>query len=328
MASPRPAGKLGFMSQLDTRTQSADPAERGLQTPPASRETVERWLVVGLDGRAHDADALALAQWLRSALGGQLLLAHVCPPAPPGRGMDIFEAHELVKGRHLLSRTRRKLRVSSESALLEPMPADAGLSSLARERGAELLVLGSSHRGAVGRIVPGGVASQLLSHAPCAIAVAPVGIATRELGAPARIGVAYDTTGASDVALRAAADAAQRLGASLSLYHAFHPVPEGDAWAEFRGHLEQFAQSILECGLKQLPPEIKATARVLEGHAAEAVSHAADADGVDLLYVGSRGYGPLREAVLGGVAGGLLHTSRVPLVIVPRSLGGGADHAD
>lgn len=294
---------------------SSRPTE--LAADSAARQPEETWVIVGLDGRAHDADALALAEWLQPALGGRLLLAHVCPPAPPGVGMVQVEAHELAQGSHLLSRARRGLRVSSEIALLKPTSASAGLANLARERGARLLILGSSHRGAVGRIVPGGVASQLLAHAPCAIAVAPVGFATQELGELSRIGVAYDTTRASDVALHAAAQAAKRVGASLHLYHAFYPVPGGDAWDEFRANMEEFARSILDCGLTQVDSETTASARAIEGHAAEAVAEATRADRVDLLYVGSRGYGPLREAVVGGVSGGLLQTSVVPLVIVP-----------
>lgn len=74
----------------------------------------------------------------------------------------------------------------------------------------------------------------------------------------------------------------------------------------------------LERGLAQLPAALEATSTVLEGHTAEVISQAAAHDEVGLLYVGSRGYGPLREALLGGVAGGLLRTARCPLMIVPR----------
>jgi hypothetical protein len=38
-----------------------------------------------------------------------------------------------------------------------------------------------------------------------------------------------------------------------------------------------------------------------------------------MLFVGSRGYGPLREALFGGVAGALLIAARCPLVIVSGS---------
>ena len=58
---------------------------------------------------------------------------------------------------------------------------------------------------------------------------------------------------------------------------------------------------------------------MLTGNAAAVIAEAADDDDVSLLYVGSRGYGPLREAVFHGVAGSLLRAARCPLVIVPPS---------
>ena len=149
--------------------------------------------------------------------------------------------------------------------------------------------------------MPGGVASHLLAHAPCAIAVAPSGYAKLAQGSISRIGVAYDGTSEADLALAEAAGAATRLRAPLHLYHAMHAISKDPAWDKFRGYTEDFAQGILDTGLKQLPPELEATSTVLEGDVAEVFAEAASSDDVALLYVGSRGYGPLREALFGGV---------------------------
>ena len=64
------------------------------------------------------------------------------------------------------------------------------LYDLAEERGAALLVLGSSHHGAIGRIALGSTADRLLHGAPCAVAVAPVGFAERMRGID-RVGAAF-----------------------------------------------------------------------------------------------------------------------------------------
>ena len=40
---------------------------------------------------------------------------------------------------------------------------------------------------------------------------------------------------------------------------------------------------------------------------------------VDLLFVGSRGYGPLRRALLGGVSGALVRDAGCPVIIIPRT---------
>jgi nucleotide-binding universal stress UspA family protein len=56
--------------------------------------------------------------------------------------------------------------------------------------------------------------------------------------------------------------------------------------------------------------------RVLEG---APLDHLAEQSReLDLLVVGSRGYGPLRRVLLGGVSGALLQTAACPVVVVPR----------
>ena len=40
---------------------------------------------------------------------------------------------------------------------------------------------------------------------------------------------------------------------------------------------------------------------------------------LDLLVVGSRGYGPLRRALLGGVSGRIIRIAPCPVVVTPRS---------
>ena len=111
------------------------------------------------------------------------------------------------EGRQLLARAAASQHDHVEIELIEPAPAAQGLATIAAECDDCVLVLGSSHRGPIGRIVPGGVASLLLSCAPCAIAVAPVDYAEHTPAAISRIGVAYDGTSEADQALAKAAEA-------------------------------------------------------------------------------------------------------------------------
>ena len=39
---------------------------------------------------------------------------------------------------------------------------------------------------------------------------------------------------------------------------------------------------------------------------------------VDLLVIGSRGYGPLRSVLLGGVSGRVIRDAACPVIVVPR----------
>jgi nucleotide-binding universal stress UspA family protein len=43
-----------------------------------------------------------------------------------------------------------------------------------------------------------------------------------------------------------------------------------------------------------------------------------DQEDVDLLFCGSRGCGPVRRVLLGGVSARLVRRARSPLVVVPR----------
>jgi nucleotide-binding universal stress UspA family protein len=275
-------------------------------------------VVVGIDGTAHDADALALARTLQAALAGELVIAHAVPPPPLGRGMTEYTALARREGRELLSRAAEGSSASTLTRLLETWPAAAALAQLARDHQAAILVVGSSHRGPLGRIVPGSTASHLLARGPCTIAVAPVGHASRPPASISSVAVAYDGTSESNAALAAAAAVALRLGAPLRLYHAMHGISDDPAWEEYRRSIRTFAQGILDAGAREVPGGIEVSTRVLEGHVPEVLARAAADDRVDLLYVGSRGYGPLREALFGGVAGELLQTARCPLLIVPR----------
>ena len=48
------------------------------------------------------------------------------------------------------------------------------------------------------------------------------------------------------------------------------------------------------------------------------VAELADAEGIDLLFVGSRGHGPVRRVLLGGLSSRLMRRATMPVVVVPR----------
>ena len=51
----------------------------------------------------------------------------------------------------------------------------------------------------------------------------------------------------------------------------------------------------------------------------DVVETLSELDDVDVLFCGSRGYGPARRVLLGGVSTRLVRGARRPLVLVPRS---------
>jgi nucleotide-binding universal stress UspA family protein len=90
----------------------------------------------------------------------------------------------------------------------------AGLHDVAEQRGADLIVVGSCHRSATGRILTGDDARSVLHHAPCAAAVTPAGYADGSRRTET-IAAAYDGSNESEVAVAHAALLAAALEASV-----------------------------------------------------------------------------------------------------------------
>src|SRR5271166_73013 len=135
-------------------------------------------VLVGVDGRLGGRDAIALASRLAEP-GATLTFAHVFS----GRFKPL---HAIIPG--MLDEDRH-----AAQALLEQERAEAGID-------ADLLVLGTSARGTIGRTLLGSDTRAAINGAPCAIAVAPAGFA--EQARPfATIGVGYDGSPESVAAL-------------------------------------------------------------------------------------------------------------------------------
>ena len=282
-------------------------------------------VIVGIDGSAQQADALALGSQLARVDGGHLTIANAYPWSRAATRLGSAyhltveeDAKELLAGAEaMVSGVECTTR-----AIADPSPARA-LHALAEEEGADILVVGSCHRGPVGRAVLGGVADRLVHGAPCAVAVAPRGYAA-DGGEPRRIGVAYDGSPESREALAWAGRFAERIGGSVSLVMVYEPVvlavgyPAGMVYDSEEIDKKQRAECgrMLDEAVASLPPGVEPTSTMV--HGAPGPSLAAAAEDVDLMVTGSRGYGPSRTTVLGSVSRSLIHHSPRPVVVLPR----------
>lgn len=107
--------------------------------------------------------------------------------------------------------------VRATDAIADPSPAHA-LHTHSEKLGAALLVVGSTHRGTVGRVVPGSTGERLLHGSSCPVAIVPRGYAD---GGPIRtIGVGYEGSDEAKAALAGACQLAERFGATLRVMHA------------------------------------------------------------------------------------------------------------
>jgi nucleotide-binding universal stress UspA family protein len=201
------------------------------------------------------------------------------------------------------------------------------LHQLAESEDAILITVGSAHRGVFRRVLLGSVGEALLSGTPCAVAVAPAGYAARPGRGLTRLGVGVDGSAESQSAIEAAGSLAERLGASLAVIAVVPPIaPDiGGAMLSIlsRDALEQskrdHMKAVLDRAVAKVPAGLALGPRLLHGDPATELAEAAEE--LDLLIVGSRCYGPLRRALLGGVSMKLMRSATAPVLVVPREGG-------
>ena len=145
------------------------------------------------------------------------MLAHVYPLRgdPLHRDHDDYEAAAYLHARDLLASAREEAGVQGELRWSPCTSPGQGLHELAESLGSNLLVVGSSVRGLLGRVLVGDDTRAALDGAPCAVAVAPVGYA-KHANKIGRIGVGYDGSSESVRALDVARALAHELDASLA----------------------------------------------------------------------------------------------------------------
>jgi nucleotide-binding universal stress UspA family protein len=190
-------------------------------------------------------------------------------------------------------------------AAIGPASASRALHEYAERTAPAALVVGSSGRAAIGRVSFGSTVERLLPGAPCPIAVAPRGYSRS--GEPIRtIAVAYDESPEARKALELAPLIARRDGLTMRI-------------VTVSASADDALQRRLEEAAARLGGGLKATGEVII--ASNVVDTLADLPGghPDLLVCGSRGYGPVRQVLLGSVSARLVRDAAYPVIVVPRT---------
>jgi nucleotide-binding universal stress UspA family protein len=227
-------------------------------------------VIVGTDGGAGDADAVALATLL----------------AEP--------------------------RAEVTSVHIDHGSVGQGLHDAAVARGADLIVLGSSHCGVLGRIFAGDDVAATLRGATCPVAVAPRGFAERP-PTLARIGVGYDGSTRARTAMDAAKALAAREGAKIRALGVATP-PQG-----LTTPIGVSAVAALEAKRDQIERCIADLAPDIAGETLDGIAHQRLAElsaDVDLLVVGSSRHGGFGRVLLGNTSETLSREAACPLLVV------------
>jgi len=259
-------------------------------------------VLVGVDGRPGGRDAIALASRLRSP-DGRLTLAHVhggqlaaSHAISPGVVATDREARETLLERELAA---ADLATGAELIGIEALSPGRALHQQAEEQGADLIVVGSCGRGVLG----------------CAVAIARLGYA--EHPTPfAKIGVGYDGSPESTMALETARTLAAPTRASVHVLE----VLSLPSYA-YMGVIPPITGEGIEAMLQEANDRLRELPDV-EAHAVCGLTGeelAQFGEDVDLLVVGSRGYGPLKRLVLGSTSAFLQRHARCSLLVLPRA---------
>jgi nucleotide-binding universal stress UspA family protein len=307
------ASRLTFtkvrLPMTPTMTMQTEPTREELAVPQPS---LFRNVFVGVDGTPTGRDAIALAERLR-ARGGQLTLAHVVLRQSPTY-RNFHDTPVWKDRRAMLAREGEAIGVTAELTGTFAESVASGLHQLAADHDVDLLVVGSSSRGVIGRVLVGNDARAAVSRTTGPVAVAPHGYADRA-DQIRTIGVAFDGSAEANASLAVARELADAKGARLLALTVVSPVPGASGDRADPG----------------ATPDLLRSLEGVEGRVAigaPAVELVAFGDQVDLLIVGSRRRGRLRRLIFGSTSLQLTREARCPLLIIPGPVAERASDAD
>jgi len=290
---------------------------------------VPKPILVGYDPRSADRAPVQFGIAAARFTGAPLIVACAFSDANVGHGHiyeDIDEEAHDALDQIRAEFEREGITVEWRSCLGQS--AAHALHEAAEEIDAGLLVVGSAKHGHAGRLRPGSTAERLMHGAPCPLAIVPSGWTAG--GGLNTLGVAYTDTPEGRRALDSAVAVARRSGAKLRVLTAVKPHEIGKVAGE--GPAKE------STGYDVTGAESQSAER----HIREAVGGGVDVEtdvsvqdpadflvaasqNVDLLVCGSRGYGPRRAVLLGGVSRRVVAESACPVIVLARGVEFGLD---
>jgi nucleotide-binding universal stress UspA family protein len=285
-------------------------------------------VLIGVDGSDRAHDAVAFGRALALAAGAPVVLATAHLPEPRQTRLD-RHAHPVGlrdEAETLLARVSLALLDVRDIELLPLADHSAAraLQGAAERADAAVIVVGSSHLGRLGRVLPGSTAERLLHGAPCPVAVVPLGFQAHGLPPNPVIGCAYQPDDDGAAALGAAEELALALSGSLRVMQVVEPpsylYDTGELplnMAEIDARIRADTERVLMERVERLSFRLREVEGTLyAGRPADVLVGLSET--VDVMVVGSRGYGPLKAVLLGGVSGRVIRSAACPVIVVPR----------
>jgi len=298
---------------------------RSGETDPRSAPIVR--IAAGVDGYREGRDAALLASTIARASGAELMLVAVHPDPMVVLPAEVGWTGMRKDAERVLRETRDTVAPGARLAVETDWSVPRALERVVQREHRDLLVLGSSRRGAEGKVRIGSRTRQLLSHSGCALAVAPRGLSEQPPQRLARIGVGYDGAPESEAALAVAGALAVRAGATLQVRGVIDDSLPMVGWqATGREQVLEIWDELLEPQVAALLERARSASEATRAQLAEVdVRRGRPADAllemceqVDLLVIGSRRWGGAARVLLGRTGEALLHDASAAVLVVAR----------
>jgi nucleotide-binding universal stress UspA family protein len=237
---------------------------------------------------------------------------------------------------HLRLDLQRGGHRDAQVRIFEERSVAGGLKAAMDELKPELVVVGSTGRGAVGSVLVGSTAERVIHESSSPVAVVPNGYKRPEGGART-VGVAYAPTPEGKDALHVAAVLARLAGARLRAIRVLDPDHAdaqshglmADQHREVSAEERKRAVGRLDAE-RELRDEVAALSKQLEAEVDVLVNDAADglvaaSKQLDMLVMGSRAQGPKRAVLLGSVSRKVTARAACPVLVIPRGTAEASD---
>ncbi|MBN9193410.1 universal stress protein [Microbacterium sp.] len=285
-------------------------------------------IVVGYTATKAGADAVALGSRLAVASGASLDLVLVLPNeersviTPPDPGYERYlrgQAEQWLAGAADMvpASVEHREHVRYAESFAE------GLTAVADEIGAALIVVGTAQGGARGRHTIGSTSTELLHSSDVPVVLAPKGSRKTDASAAVpRITVAVGTRPGAEALLQTAASLATSTGAAvrlLSLVTVDLPPTVDTGVIRLAGAAH--ADDVLARAKAELSADVPTEVVVARGDSIETAVRGIEWLPGELVLVGSSRLAQPRRLFLGSTAAKMLRELPVPMIVVPRALG-------
>lgn len=277
-------------------------------------------LLVAIDHRQGGLDALELARVLGSSESSSALVVSVLYTGPYPMEFALLPEEEAEEADAVFDRARAELEGMEVETRAYGGGSPAGIiDNVLHRESFDAVVVGSPHRGPVGRVLIGSVAASLLSGSPTAVAVAPVGYADARHDGLRTVAVGFDGSPEARLALQRAEEIAKRSAARLEVLTVVKPPAAVAAMVPaYRPQIPANPEEVIEEAVGAVDTALAVEGVRLDGDPASELLHRCT-EGIDLLVLGSRGYGPVTRVLLGSVSRQVAERAPCPVMVVPRS---------